>query len=205
MGMNTPRTEPSAHLESYLARLDAELAGVPEADRWEILLETRSHVADRVGGPSARDVDDVLAELGPPDVYARQFLTGDLPPGLTPLIAAPAATPPTALSDLAQLATGRWTSLPLLLVVVSAYAIAVLALVLAVSKVLEPASLGLWIADAPGGGGSRFFFGVTDRAHEGREVLGYWVIAPLLLIAAAIHFGVSRLLKGVVRRPAPRP
>jgi uncharacterized membrane protein len=205
MGMNTPRTEPSAHLESYLTRLDAALTGVSEADRREILLETRSHVADRVGGSSFRDLDDVLAELGPPEVYARQFLVGDGSPALMPPAAAPAAIPRTTLGDLAQLATGRWTSLPLLLLVASAYALAILALVLAVSKVLEPASLGLWITETPGGERSRFFFGITDRPHEGREVLGYWLIAPLLLTAAAIHLGVSRLLKRVVRRPAPRP
>lgn len=202
--MNTPRTRSSAHLESYLARLDAALIGVPDADRREILLETRSHVADRVRGLSSRDVEDVLAELGPPEVYARQFLASDATPALTPSAPAPTTTPPTTLGDLAQLATGRWTSLPLLFVVVSAYAIAVLALVLAVSKVLEPESLGLWIAQAPSGR-SRYFFGVTDRAQEGREVLGYWVIAPLLLIAAAIHLGVSRVLKRAVRRTAPRP
>ena len=155
-------------------------------------------------GASSRGVDAALDELGPPDTYARQFLGHDTTPALATPAAAPSAVPAraaaTTLSDLAQLATRRWTSLPLLFAVVTAYAVAVLALVLALTKVLEPSALGLWIAERPGSAQPRFFFGITDRAQPGREVLGYWLIVPLLVLAAAIHLGVSRLLRRAVRR-----
>jgi hypothetical protein len=180
----------AAVLKAYLARVEGELATAPEADRREILLETQSHVAEQLRRSPTRPIDDVLAELGPPDVYARHFLRDGAVPQITASRWARA---------LGRLADGRWTSRPLLFLVVAAYAVAVLALVLAVSKVLAPDSLGLWIAEVPGRSRPRFFFGVTDQAQEGREVLGYWIILPLLLIAVSIHLGIARFLKRALR------
>ena len=181
-------------LRAYLARVEDELSMIPEADRREILLETRSHVVEQMRRAPSRPMRDVLAELGPPDAYARQFLREAGVPQLPPAH---------NLQLLGRIAAGRRTSLPLLFLVVCAYAVAVMALVLAATKVVAPDSIGVWIREIPHE--PRYLVGITDRAPEGREVLGYWLIVPLLVIAASIHLGVSRLLKHALRSDQPLP
>jgi uncharacterized membrane protein len=187
--------EQSARLESYLARIEATLADVPRMDRREIVLETESHVAEQLRRAPARSIDAVLAELGPPEVYARRFL---------PETDA-SQRRPSALRGLARLTAGGIVTLPLLLLVLSAYTVAVLTLAAAVAKVLAPEHLGLWISDgAPGA--RRIVLGIADEPlPAAREVLGYWLIVPLLLISTTIHVAVSALLKRVLRHDRPRP
>jgi len=167
---------------------------VPAEERREILLETRSHVLERTARAPA-PVEAVLAELGPPEAYARQFLADAEPPA----DAAPATPAPDVVQGFARLATGRWTALPLLLVVVTGYAFALLLFLLAVSKLLEPDTTGLYLSDARGR--PAFLIVWSDPGFGGREVLGH-LFAPLALaIAAALHLLLRALLRRVARRP----
>lgn len=192
--MTRPEAGGPAALEAYLARLRAELAGVPAAERQEILLETRSHVLERTGRPPARGVDEVLAELGPPAEYARQFL---------PEVEAAPPHRPGTLGGLAWLATGRWTALPLLFAVVLAYGVAAFTFLFAVSKLLEPNATGVYTSDAQGRRGLMIVW--SDPTHGGHEVLGMWLVPLALLVSLAIHLLMSTLLRRFFRAESRRP
>jgi hypothetical protein len=184
----------SAILDAYLAKLDAALATLPADERREILLETKSHVVERARRNPA-SLNAVLAELGEPDSYARQFLAEES--------AGEPAQPSGALAGVARLATGGWKSLPLLFVVAGAYSVAVLRVLLALGKILEPNATGLFVSDGRAWRGVEF--AISDPRHGGRDVLGYWFVAITLAIAALIHFVVSAFLKRLFRQPSRRP
>ena len=188
--MNRSEIKPaSPGLESYLARVETALASLPPAERREILLETRSHVLERAERRSG-STGDVLAELGAPEDYAQQFLPAT----------DPAPEPePSALGGLARLAEGKWTSLPLLFAIVSAYAVAVIATLLALSKLAEPDATGLWISQS-GGGHRSFYLVASDPSHANdREILRPWFVPIMLLIALTVHLAMSALLKRLAR------
>jgi hypothetical protein len=170
----------------YLARLEAALASAPPAERREILLETQSHVLDRARRSPWERVEDVLAELGAPEAYARQFL---------PDAAAPA--PDNALRAIARLAGGGWASLPALFAVATAYAVAVLALFMAAWEMRQPDTVGLWIGT--GTEGRRILLGSNLSGWNMREVLGGSLVPLALLVAATIHLAVSALLQRMLR------
>jgi hypothetical protein len=190
----------TAALDTYLARLDAALAPLPAAERRDILLETRSHVAERTRRDPAGSVEAVLAELGPPEAYARQFLPEpDVPRPVSP--ERPSAPPSDALRAIARLATGGWTRLPLLFVVALAYGVAGFSLLLALWKLVEPDATGIWVHQA--GQRRSVQLMVSDPNRPGREVLGYWLVPIALGITAAIHLVMSALLRRLLRRDAP--
>jgi hypothetical protein len=178
-------------LDRYLSRLEAELGAVPPSDRREILLETRSHVLDRTSRSPSRSVEEVLAELGAPEEYARQFLRDEEP-------APPAAPRLGTLHRLARLAAGGWRTLPLLSFVLASYAIAVFAFAIGFWKLVEPDATGLWINDF-GGGRRSVLLGVSNPNQKGREVLGYWLVLIAFGISVSIHLAMSALLRRVLR------
>ena len=188
---------PAPALEAYLSRLDTALAALPDAERREILLETRSHAIERTHRTS-RDVAAVLSELGPPEAYARRFLA-ERDAGPAP----PPPPRPDSLRAIARLATGGWTRLPLLFVVVLAYGAAAGLVIVAVWKFFEPDAVGLWGGQV--GVRNRWAVGVSDPNMPGRELLGYWIVPVALVIAAAIHLVMSALLRRLLRRDASRP
>jgi uncharacterized membrane protein len=188
-----------APLDAYLRRLDVALARVPEAERREILLETRSHAVERTGRYPGPDVDAVLAELGPPEEYARRFLPADeeaTAPAPSP--SAPWPRGPGALDGVARLATAGWASLPLLVLVVIAYAVAGIALLVGVDKLLEPEATGFFVRRV----GEKVVaanFVVSDPIHAGQDELGYWLVPLAFGLAAAIHLVVSAILRRAYR------
>ncbi|HEX8394315.1 MAG TPA: hypothetical protein VF665_18365 [Longimicrobium sp.] len=176
--------ERDAALEQYLSRLEAELSTLPEPERRDILLEMRSHVLDGTRRPPARTVTQVLAELGPAQVYARQFLAPrtEWPrPGL-----------------IARLAGRRWMGVVLLLPVVAAYSVAVFAVLLAVNKMLEPANTGLWMHD-PGEPFQLQLVASDPGPRAGREVLGMWLVPMMLALALGVHLAVRAVLRRLLR------
>ena len=178
-------------IERYLARLELELSRVPPAERADIILETRSHLAERARRAPERAVDDVLAELGTPNEYAHRFLPDEPPPA--------DRSRPGALHGIARLATGGIKWFPLLCVVAFAYAVAVLAVIIAVDKILEPGATGVFFDYAAG---HRRFRGavISDPHVQGREVLGYWLVPIMLALATAIHLAMRGLLRLFLRR-----
>jgi hypothetical protein len=182
-----PGTREPAALDAYLSKLESALAQLSPGERRDILLETRSHVVDRATRPPFLDVDDALAELGPVETYARQFLP-EQPPSTTRRSAA---------LGLAQLIGSGWSALPLLALVAVAYFIAVFLFLLAVGKLVEPEATGLFA------GPKHVYLYWSSPNPAGRDVLGLWFAPIALLGSLLIHLSVSALLRRVARRKAP--
>jgi hypothetical protein len=75
---------------AYLRELDRLLAGLGPGDRAEVLTGVREHIDDALAGrpqPGAREVQAVLAELGPPEAVADEAYAGL--PAATPLAPPP--------------------------------------------------------------------------------------------------------------------
>jgi hypothetical protein len=189
-------TSASTALQEYLNRLDAALARLSETERREILLETRSHVAEQARRSPMLSVPEILRELGEPEDYARTFIAGGDPPAPGRL---------GALHGIARLATGSWTALPLLLFVLCCYSVAVFMLFVVFLEILEPATTGLWVEQTATGRNVDFTLSGPLTPGRGPDVLGAWLIVIALSTAAIIHIAMSALLRRVMpRETAPR-
>lgn len=185
--------EPRTHLDRYLARLDAALAGVPAPERREILLETRSHVVEQTHRTPARAVDDVLAELGAPEVYAGQFLPDEPTP-----VRVDDQRGSETLRGLAQLTAAGPRAIPLLLLFAVGYAVAGLVLLFVVAELADPRGTGVFVHPRPA---ARPLISVLMGGDVGgRDVLGSAVIPLGLLIVAAVHLALRAVLRVVLRR-----
>lgn len=182
-------------LEWYLSRLDAQLGALSPSERREILMETRSHVSERTARFPFPSVEEVLAQFDAPEVYARQFLQDKALPAPTAL---QQPSRRTALQGLARLATGGWLALPVLLVVVFAYAIALTAFIVGLTKVINPADVGVWVRDV--GGRTELSHAGYNAELGGREIAGYWLAVIAFGIAIAISAVVSAFLRWLARR-----
>jgi len=169
---------PSPALEAYLRQLDAHLASLAPSERNDVLMETRSHVMERVARFPFPSIDDVLEQLGAPSVYAQQFAREAAPTTAV----APHAKKGTALRGLARLATAGWLGAPVLLLVVFSYVIALAAFAVALAKVLTPDDVGVWVKEV--NGQQRFSHAGFNASLGGTEILGYRLAA----IAASIGF-----------------
>ena len=190
-----PRTPPSRPqderdpqpLVSYLRELRWALAALPEADRDEIVAETRSHVLDRVDGGST--LPAALQALGAPRDYAAPFLDS---------YRQSAALSHGRLRDLLPVLFGRLASstravgTALLLLFVWAPALGLTGT--AILKLSHPEIAGLWV------GPKVFFVGTIDDPTQAREVLGVWIfpIAAIALVAAWLL--TRKLASSAVRR-----
>jgi hypothetical protein len=186
-------TVASTALQQYLTRLDTALAGLSDKERREILLETRSHVAEQARRSPMLSVPEILEELGPPEAYAQTFLVDRKP---TPA----ALHRPGVLHGLARLATGSWIALPLLLFVLSCYSVAVLMLFIAVNELQEPETTALVVRHDSAGRTVAFAVSDPTIAGKGDDVLGWWLIPISLALAAIIHLAMRALLARVLRR-----
>lgn len=75
--MSTSAQAADNGIETYLARLDAALAGVAVREKDEILREIRTHVLDSVADSTDRDaaIDRVRRLLGAPEELAERYGT----------------------------------------------------------------------------------------------------------------------------------
>ena len=179
-------------LRTYLRRLSWALASLPKKDREDIVEETREHVLARVdqGQPER----DVLAALGPAEIYARSFieemeLSGALA-GQRPMQALAVV-----LTRVHRSVTASLTFLALLVLAALAFS----GLALLVTKPLDPEHVGLWVS--PNGD---LFLGVSKSLSGRHEILGMWVYPLAILDVALSWFAARLILLGAVRRLASR-
>lgn len=62
------------NLESYLAKLDAALEQISVGDRAEIITEIKSHVLETQTKRPSQSLQDILTELGDPELVAKRYL-----------------------------------------------------------------------------------------------------------------------------------
>jgi uncharacterized membrane protein len=176
-------------LESYLSHLEKQLGALSLDERREILMETRSHVSERTARFPFPTIEEVLAQFGRPDIYARQFLQDKVPRAI--------ARRRTALQGLARLAAGGWLAMPVLLLVLFAYTIALAAFATGLTKIISPGDVGVWVHDV--GGRSQLFHAGFNSSLGGREILGYWLAVIAFGIAFTIFIAVSAFLRWLAR------
>lgn len=164
-------------LEDYLRKLGWGLAALDGRERDEIVAETRAHVLEKIErGASA---EDVLAEFGPPERYARAFLDERELAG-----ALSSQRSGDLLGAVMRRVTRSAVALVAFVVIVVVSLAAFAALVLVYEKIVDPVHAGLWWSDR------EQFIGVIDDPSEARELLGNWVfLAAAAIIAAAWLIG----------------
>lgn len=172
-------------LDSYLTKLDAALARLPRTERQEIILETKSHISERLERDSSSSVGEVLTELGTPESYAAGFLSQRADAG--------------TIENLSTVTARGWKALPLMLLIIMGYGIAALFLLVAIAKIVEPDATGWYVRTV--GEHRSAGLAISDPNHGGRDLLGYWLIPISLIGAGLIHLFISRVLRRFVRKP----
>lgn len=182
----------SPDLETYLKRLRWALAGLPEEDRNEIVLETRSHFLDRLEGPRAVPFATVAQELGAPEEYARRFrenyeISAALGSGSAFHMLHAVAR---LLGRSLQAFVGFFFFLFL-------YLNSVAFLLVAILKPVFPENMGLWTSSRE----PLFLFGfVEDPARPGlSEHLGWWLVPVSLAICVLLYWLATVLLRKFLR------
>jgi hypothetical protein len=166
--------------------VDTELAPLPPEERREILLEIRSHVLE----PSRRTprrTEDVLADLGPPREYARQYLRN---PEVGPQDAG-------VFRRIFALTAGGPRSFPLLIAIVTSYGVAALLFWAGVLDLVVPDSVSVWVS-GEGRPERKLHFVIGRFTGDGRELFRRTLAPLLLLLALLIHLALSRLLRRLV-------
>ena len=156
---------------SWLDRLNRALAGIPAAERDDIVAETRAHLAESVA--SGLPPRDALAHFGPAESYARKFLDDIELSG-----ALGSQRSGAMLSVLARRVHKSLVAAIGFFLVMVLGGVAFGAVLTAVVKIFDPAIAGLWV-------GPRIFaLGITNDPSHARELLGNWVFPVLALIVA---------------------
>lgn len=179
-------------IDTYLASMREELAGLPSDDVTEILRELRGHIAERVAGsgtePNGASVEQVLRQLGAPGQIASLYRAD-----------AQVAHARSSFSPgLIIRTTIRWASKTLLgstafLAGVLGYAVGASLIVCAVLKPVFPANIGLWI-DPHG-----MALGAQVPKPHGHELLGWWIIPYGLGVGIAFILGTTVFLRWMLR------
>lgn len=176
-------------LDNYLKRLGWALKPLPDADRDDILHETRAHFADRMaeGDPDAAFAR-IVARFGPPEDYAQQFLDNYQ---LTAAVAdgSGSAMLPQVLRVAGRGATALLGSAFFLLL----YGVAFALVLLAALKLVAPTHVGLWYAPELGVVGLGYVD--AETAAAARELLGYWVLPVNVIGALLLYRGATNGLR----------
>ncbi|MEX0644688.1 MAG: DUF1700 domain-containing protein [Parvularculaceae bacterium] len=153
-------------IDDYVHKLSRALSGLGEEDRREILNEIRAHLEHRAG---ENRLDEALKGLGAPQECARGFLDE------IKLQAAFAdAGPVKTLGALLALASWRATAAAGLFVSGIFFLFAVAFAIIAVTEIVSPEAVGLWIDPAQ----DTYVLGVVDLEPGSamKDVLGRWMI-----------------------------
>jgi uncharacterized membrane protein len=155
----------------WLNRLNWALASIPAAERDDIVVETRGHLAESIAdGHSPRDA---LAHFGAAETYARTFLDDIELSGALGSQRAGAM-----LSVLARRVHKSLVAAFGFLLVVVLGGVAFGAMLTALVKIVSPAYAGFWV------GPRDFGLGVIDDPSHAHELLGKWIFPVLALILA---------------------
>ena len=187
-------TEPTPALDGYLRQLRWALGPLPQEDRDEILAETRSLLLDRQAGGA--DLDQVLADLGPPETYARGFLE-------TYAIATSVASgSPWRMLSVATRLLGHGIGVFLaIFAFFFLYATSLSLGLVAVLKPVFPERVGLWTGD-----GTLALGFLASPTPGATEHLGYAIIPLALAAGLALFWLTTILLRRFLqrlRRPLP--
>lgn len=182
--MNSPHP-----IRAYLQTLSAQLGQLEKADADEVIREIESHIHEVIEQAEARgenlDLAALLEGFGSPEVLAAQYVA-HIQNG----------TPPPAgfrvIQSVKQTVTrGLYYSMGAF-----GFSIALALFLLALAKVFEPASVGVW---SVAGGNSIWITWSGSPYPDADELLGYTLV-PLALVAAIWCAELTRRVLRVLRR-----
>ncbi len=186
------------YIDRYLARFDQGLAGIPSADRDDILLEIRTHILDSfTGSDDEAEIHRVLSALGEPDQLAKRYRTEFLLAR-----AGRSFSPWTLLRTSWQWAKTGAKGLGVFFLALAGYGSG---LALTATVFLKPfygSRVGLWIGDKSLHFGMGNFQALSLPGPGGvhRELLGDWYIPVTTALAFAIVVGTTQALRLLMRR-----
>lgn len=193
--MNASAQTTDNRIETYLAQLDAALAGVAPPEKDEILREIRAHILDSVAGSTDHDAatDRVLRLLGPPEELAERYSTECL------LTRASRSFSPWLLLR----TSWRWARLGLIGTI--AFLLGLLgyglAIGLTIALLLKPfiPGVGVW------SGQGNLNVGITSDPAGMHEVLGQWFVPVIAIVAFAVAVGTTNALRWLMRKRRSNP
>ncbi|HET7185051.1 MAG TPA: hypothetical protein VFI82_10220 [Terriglobales bacterium] len=191
-------------IDRYLARFDNGLAGMPTADRDDILLEIRTHILDSFSGTDDEAVlQRVLSSLGEPEQLAKHYRTEFLLAH-----AGRSFSPWTLLRTSWQWAKTGAKGLGVFFLAMLGYSAG---LALTATVILKPfygSRVGLWLGNRSLHFGMGNFQALSLPGPGGaqRELLGDWYIPVTTALAFAVVVGTTQALRSLMRRRiADRP
>ena len=176
-------------IREYMRALVSQLGKLEKADAEEVIREIESHIHDVVDQAEARgedpDVTALLEGFGPPEALAAQYVA-HIQQGAPPPVGF------RVIQRVKQTVTrGLYYSMGAF-----GYSIAIAFLLLALTKVFDPSSVGVWSA---AGGNSITITWTGSPYTDAEELLGYGLV-PLALLAAAWCAELTRRVLRVLRR-----
>jgi len=172
-------------LESWLRRMKWALTSLPESERDDIVAEKSAHITERVA--QGTPLSTALAEFEAPEIYARHFVDDrDI------LAAIGSQRSGAMLSAIVRRVHRNVVAAFTFLVTVALCAIAFVAILTAMVKIVDPVHAGLWH------GTNQLFLGVNYDASSAHELLGNWIfLLAVLSVAFAVIVGRSVLVWAV--------
>lgn len=176
-------------IRAYMRALASQLKPLDRADAQEVLQEIEGHIHDVVDQADARgedlDIPALLQGFGPPETLAAQYIAhvqyGAPPPAGFRVIERVKLT----------VTRGLFYSMGAF-----GFSVALFFLLLAIAKVIDPASVGMW-SSAGGTSITLTWSGPPDP--QARELLGYGLV-PIAMLASAWCAEVTRRVLRVLRR-----
>jgi hypothetical protein len=184
-------------LNEWLARLRANLRGLPADEISDIVEELRSHALERGGGGpgalTAASMTLALTALGDPRELAGLYLSERMAARVELN-----RSPWLILTTVYRLAGMSLDACCVLLFSTIGYAIGGGFVLTALAKPFWPHRVGLWLLPS---GGADLGISMGHTLHPvGQELLGWWIIPLGLLLGAAILFLTWRFGLAGVRR-----
>lgn len=180
---------PRQPIRAYLHTLAAQLGQLEPADAEEVMREIECHIHEVVDQAEARgedlDLAALLAGFGSPEALAAQYVA-HIQNG---------APPPTGFRVIQRVkrtvTRGLYYSMAAF-----GFSIAIAFLVLALAKLIEPSSVGVW---SVAGGNSISITWSGSPYPDAQELLGYGLV-PIALLAAGWCAELTRRVLQVLRR-----
>lgn len=176
-------------IRAYMRALASHLKPLDQAEAQEVLREIESHIHDVVDQAEAQgddpDLTALLQGFGPPAALAAQYVAH----------VQHGAPPPAGFRVIERV---RLTVTRGLFYSMGAFgfSVALFFLLLAIAKVVDPASVGMW--STAGGKSITLTWSGSPDPHA-RELLGYGLV-PIALVASAWCAEVTRRVLRVLRR-----
>jgi uncharacterized membrane protein len=189
----TANSDSTQLMEYYLGRLRESMAGLPAAEREEIVAEIRSHITERSlvdGAVDPQRMRETLEALGRPEEIASQYQTNAL------LTRATGSHSPWVMLRAARRGAMLGAKgFGIFMIAVTGYTMAATFFLCAALKPFFPENIGLWVGSTVG-----FHMGYR-AAHDApaAELLGHWLPLVAMVLGLLAIMGTTHAIRVLIR------